>query len=209
MGLQNGNSYPDWEEKAFGNVTRFINGKAYKQAELLDEGKYRVLRVGNLFRNNNWYHSNLELNEDKDIDKGDLIYAWSASFGPRCWNEEKVLYHCHIWKVVPNDNVYKLYLFHAFMSDIESLKSQSQGGTRFHITKGNIESRKFKFPCLKELQKIATYLLSIDTKIEAVTHQITQTQTFKKVLLQQMFVQKCQCEAKLQGTKQTTTTAIS
>jgi hypothetical protein len=52
MGLQNGNSYPDWEEKAFGNVTRFINGKAYKQAELLDEGKYRVLRVGNLFSNN-------------------------------------------------------------------------------------------------------------------------------------------------------------
>jgi type I restriction enzyme S subunit len=185
---ENGNPYPNWEENTFGGVARFINGKAYKQVELLDEGKYRVLRVGNLFSNNSWYHSDLELDEDKYIDNGDLIYAWSASFGPRFWQEEKVIYHYHIWKVVPNDNVDKLYLFHAFMSDVESIKSQSQGGTMFHITKGNIESRKFNFPCVEEQQKIATYLSSIDTKIEAVNNQITQTQTFKKGLLQQLFV---------------------
>ncbi|MFT4806381.1 MAG: type I restriction enzyme S subunit [Psychroserpens sp.] len=185
---ENGKDYPDWEENTFGGVARFINGKAYKQAELLDKGKYRVLRVGNLFTNNEWYHSDLELDEDKYIDDGDLIYAWSASFGPRFWNEEKVIYHYHIWKVVPNHDADKLYLFHAFMSDVDSIKSQSQGGTMFHITKGNIESRKFSFPCLEEQQKIATYLSRIDTKIESVNTQITQTQAFKKGLLQLMFV---------------------
>jgi len=72
----------------------------------------------------------------------------------------------------------------------ESIKSQSQGGTMFHITKGNLESRKFNFPILEKQQKIATYLSSIVTKIASVTNQITQTQTqsFKKGLLQQMFV---------------------
>jgi type I restriction enzyme S subunit len=185
---EQGNDYADWEEKTFGAVARFVNGKAYKQVELLSEGKYRVLRVGNLFSNNEWYYSDLELDKDKYIEKGDLIYAWSASFGPRFWEQEKIIYHYHIWKVVPNENVDKLFLFHTFMFDVEKLKTQSQGGTMFHITKGNIETRLFNFPCLEEQQKIADFLSSIDTRIESTNQQITQTQSFKKGLLQQMFV---------------------
>lgn len=185
---ENGKSYPKWEERPFGAVCRFINGKAYKQEELLKEGKYRVLRVGNLFSNNEWYYSDLELEEDKYIENGDLIYAWSATFGPRFWQEEKVIYHYHIWKVIPNDEADRDYLFHAFLFDVEGIKAVSQGGTMFHITKGNIETRKFKFPHKEEQQKIASFLTSLDAKIEAVSREITQTQTFKKGLLQQMFV---------------------
>jgi type I restriction enzyme, S subunit len=185
---ENGKDYPDWEEKSFGTVTKFINGKAYKQVELLSEGKYRVLRVGNLFSNNEWYYSDLELDKDKYIEKGDLIYAWSASFGPRFWNEEKIIYHYHIWKVVPNYNVDKQFLFHAFMFDVEKLKLQSQGGTMFHITKGNIESRLFNFPSVPEQQKIANFLSSIDAKIENTNSELEKTQGFKKGLLQKMFV---------------------
>ncbi len=83
----------EWEEKKLGNVATFYNGRAYKQEELLEKGKYRVLRVGNFFTNENWYYSDLELDENKYCDKGDLLYAWSASFAPKIWQEEKVIYH--------------------------------------------------------------------------------------------------------------------
>lgn len=38
--------------KALGGICKIINGRAYKQDELLTNGKYKVLRVGNFFSNN-------------------------------------------------------------------------------------------------------------------------------------------------------------
>ena len=77
-----------------------IDGRAYKQQELLDKGKYKVLRVGNFFTNSTFYYSDLELDDDKYCEYGDLLFAWSASFGAFIWNGDKVIYHYHIWKVL-------------------------------------------------------------------------------------------------------------
>ncbi|MCX5963872.1 MAG: restriction endonuclease subunit S [Cyanobacteria bacterium] len=137
------------EWKALGEVCRFINGRAYKQPELLDQGKYPVLRVGNFFTNGNWYYSNLELEEDKYCDRNDLLYAWSASFGPRIWDGDKVIYHYHIWKVVPDANIIsKKYLYYLLDWDTKALKEEhGTGSTMMHVSKGSIEKRLVPIPC--------------------------------------------------------------
>ena len=89
----------EWEKNTLKQICEFINGRAYSQHELLSKGKYKVLRLGNLFTNSHWYYTDLELNEKQYCEKGDLLYAWSASFGPTIWDGEKSVFHYHIWKI--------------------------------------------------------------------------------------------------------------
>lgn len=99
--------------KALGSICKIINGRAYKQNELLDEGKYKVLRVGNFFSNSSWYYSDLELEDSKYCNNGDLLFAWSASFGPKIWTHDKTIFHYHIWKMEEDKKfIDKHYLYY-------------------------------------------------------------------------------------------------
>ena len=57
-----------------------------------------------------------------------------------------------------------------------------------HISGKQIQDYEISYPCLEEQTKIANFLSSIDQKIEVVAQQIEQARTWKKGLLQQMFV---------------------
>lgn len=157
-----------WEVKKLMDVCRFINGRAYKKDELLSNGKYAVLRVGNFFTNKSWYYSDLELDSDKYCDNGDLLYAWSASFGPRIWKGEKVIYHYHIWKVIPNINVITKEFLYLFLDwDTEEIKNeQGTGTTMIHVSKGSMEQREVPIPPLSEQQRIVVILHEAFSSIE-------------------------------------------
>lgn len=184
-----GSDFPDWEERKLGEIIKFLNGRAYKQDELLNAGKYKVLRVGNLFTNDTYYYSNLELENDKYIEDGNLIYAWSATFGPRIYHGEKCIYHYHIWKLsFDDDKVLKIFLNQYLLYDVEKIKSQRTGGTMVHITKKAMENRELLFPSLPEQQKIADCLSALDDVIKKQKEILEKWQELKKGLLQQMFV---------------------
>lgn len=182
-----------WEEKKLNTICRVINGRAYLKPEMLSEGKYKILRVGNFFTNDKWYYSDLELEEDKYCENGDLLYAWSASFGPKIWNGDKVIYHYHIWKIECYDDVDKKYMY--YWLDSDELKKQAMknlhGATMNHITKGIMENCLVSFPTLSEQQKIVQTLDTLSQYISQLEQNYNKTldncQALKQALLRETF----------------------
>ena len=144
-----------WSSAHLSDLTQVLNGRAYKKNELLPEGT-PVLRVGNLFTSNQWYHSDLDLNEDKYCEEGDLIYAWSASFGPFIWRGPKVIYHYHIWKLslFSETDLMKQFLYNFLLQKTQDIKNAGHGISMVHMTKEKMEQLIVPLPPLAEQHRI-------------------------------------------------------
>lgn len=178
----------EWEQHEFGDIAKFINGRAYAQNELLPTGKYKVLRVGNFYTNESWYYSNLELAEKYYAEDGDLLYTWSATFGPHIWHGEKVIYHYHIWKVDVSDRLDKYFAMQLFEQDKHDILSGYNGSTMAHITKYGMEKKRVIIPPnIEEQKQLGIFLGKLDQLIALHQHKLTKLQLLKKSMLTKMF----------------------
>ena len=135
------------QKRRFGDSAELLNGRAYNAKELLAEGKYVVLRVGNFFSNDKYYYSDLELEADKYCDTGDLLYSWSATLGAQIWKGPKVIYHYHIWKIRFDESIYnKEFLCYLLNDMTDVLKNDTHGSTMVHLTKEGMENKMFVAP---------------------------------------------------------------
>ena len=172
----------------FGEICEVLNGRAYKKNELLESGKYTVLRVGNFFSSDNWYYSDLELDANKYCDNGDLLFAWSASFGPKIWDGGKVIYHYHIWKLVPSPFVDTKFLYYWLLFSRNKMLMGVHGSVMGHLTKSSFEKQKISLPDILEQKAIAHILSTLDDKIE-VNNQINKTlENMAQAIFKQWFV---------------------
>ena len=81
------------------------------------------------------------------------------------------------------------YLFQFVQSEQFTELTNIQSGSKMPRADWNvIADSEIEFPCLEEQTKIANFLSAIDQKVEVVAQQIKQAKTWKKGLLQQMFV---------------------
>ena len=177
-----------WEVKKLIEVSTLLNGRAYKQNELLDSGKYKVLRVGNFFTNSNYYYSDLELDNEKYCYKGDLLFAWSASFGAFIWNEAKTIYHYHIWRVLFDKDCLNIHYYKYLLNTMTSFfMNDVHGIGMVHLTKSGMEQYKLPLPPLPLQHLFAQRIEQIERQKSSVQKSITDLETLLASRMQHWF----------------------
>ena len=73
------------------------------------------------------FASNLTLPDEKYCDAGELLYAWSASFGPYRFAGPKSIFHYHIWRVLPGADLDKDFAFRLLEWITTRIKAAAHG----------------------------------------------------------------------------------
>ncbi|MBE8723378.1 restriction endonuclease subunit S [Flavobacterium hungaricum] len=211
---ENGEDYPDWEEKKFGDIYTFYTTNSLSRENLnYDYGIVRNIHYGDihtkfktLFDINKelvpFINSSFDISKIKDecyCQEGDLVIADAsedyADIGKSIeivnLQGEKIVGGLHTYLARPNKK--KMHIgFSGYIVRSPDFRKQimtiAQGSKVLSISTGRIGMVKMKIPVEAEQEKITIFLSTIDVKIENLIQQINKTQNFKKGLLQQMFI---------------------
>lgn len=196
---ENGNPYPDWEETFFADTGKILIGLTHTP-EYQPTGR-PFLSSKNISGDTIDFENIQYITEEKfqsmpestKPKRGDILFTRVGSNlgNPKVLEEDiefGIFVSLGIFRVNEKASNYFMRIWMDSNYFWRQLEQKVAGGAKNNLNTGWLKEFKLNLPSLPEQQKIARYLSSIDTKIEAVGNQITQTQTFKKGLLQQMFV---------------------
>lgn len=209
-----GSGFPDWEEKTLGEVYNFYSTNSFSRENLNYEvGGIRNIHYGDIhtkfktlfnLANESVPFINLDIDlskikESNYCQSGDLIIADAsedyADIGKTIEvvnvGNENVLAGLHTIHARPDLSKMKIgFGGHLMKSSIvrRQIMTIAQGTKVLSISATRLGNIKIILPNKTEQDKIANFLSSIDEKIEKVSQQIAEVESYKKGLLQQMFV---------------------
>ena len=207
-----GSEFGEWEEVKFSGIFKFHQTNSYSRALLAEYGEIMNIHYGDIHTKFSMlFDVNKEsvpfLNDEVDTSKiakeqflkvGDLVIADASedykdigkSIEVISLNNQKVVAGLHTYiarPVKPFALGFCGYMMQTFPVR-EQIKKLATGISVLGISKTNLGKVELKVPSLEEQTKIANFLSAIDQKIGVVAQQIEQAKTWKKGLLQQMFV---------------------
>jgi type I restriction enzyme, S subunit len=198
-----GNNYPDWEEKRLVDFENLEHGDGdwILSKDISKNGNYKIIQLGNIGFGEYINKKLKTISKEKfielngtPINRGDLLINRMVDNNINACifdKEGEFITSVDVCWIRLNNyfNNYFLMSLIILNNNQNKLLSLSSGSGRVRISKKNLfEKFSFKLPSLKEQQKIANFLSSLDSKIDLVSTQIENTKAFKKGLLQQMFV---------------------
>ena len=197
-----GSEFGEWEEKILKDLfpkirngfvgvatPYYVNyGVKYLQGKNIKNGK--IDATGLIFINQEFHQKKT----NSILKTNDILMVQSGHVGEcAVVTEDYDNANCHALLVLsPKSSklINSKFVVYYFYSEIGKKKIAliKTGNTIEHILASDIKEVALLFPCLAEQTKIANFLSAIDQKIEVVVQQIEQAKTWKKGLLQQMFV---------------------
>ena len=177
--------------KRLGDAAKYLNGRAFKPTEWEKEG-LPIVRIQNLNDHNAEFNYSSQIFDDRFLLKnGDLVFAWSASLGAYIWNRGRAWLNQHIFKVVPNEGVDKMYLYYAITNVVAELYAKTHGSGMVHVTKGKFEETQIFLPLLPEqhriVSKIEELFSELDNAIATLKTTRQQLQTYRQSVLKHAF----------------------
>ena len=156
----------NYELKTLGSVATYINGRVFKPSEWESTG-LPIVRIQNLTdKNAKCHYSSAAYEEKYKIHNGDLLFAWSASLGAHIWNQNDAWLNQHIFKVIPNDNIDKLYLYYFLQKVIAELYLKTHGSGMVHITKGPFMNTPIPVPSYTEQSRIVARIEELFSELD-------------------------------------------
>lgn len=177
---ENGENYPDWEEKKLGCITDIGTGSNDLQ-DKVDDGKYPFfVRSENIERINSYSFDGEAVLIPGDGNIGKIYHYINGKFA----------YHQRVYKISDfADGVSGKYIYY-FMSKFflkEALRNSAKA-TVDSLRLPTLTGMKILLPRIEEQEKIADFLSKLDAKIELEQEKLDLLKEYKKGLLQQMFV---------------------
>jgi type I restriction enzyme S subunit len=196
---ENGNDYADWEEKLLGSLTERNICYGVVQPGIEDENGVKFIRGGDVF--NGCISRNLRVISKEITDNykrtylkgGELImslvgYPGETAIVPDYLRGSNLARQVGLIDLKRTTNSVYVHYYISSSYGKRNLLGKTIGSAQQVINIVDLKKLKIPLPSLLEQQKIADFLSSVDAKIESTSQQINQTQSFKKGLLQQLFV---------------------
>ena len=195
-----GSEFGEWEERKLSEISqKAMYGMNAAATEYDGINKYLritdICEFSNSFKKDNLTSPNAELFDRYKLQLGDLLFARTGASVGKSYlyrEDDGITYFAgFLIRFSLNTNLvipYFIFLQTLIKEFCQWVVTNSMRSGQPGINAEEYSSYIFKVPCLEEQTKIANFLSSIDQKIEVVAQQIEQAKTWKKGLLQQMFV---------------------